>query len=1576
MRHRTNATGFPAAQITMPDAVPGILGEIVERSYVSSGSSGGGQLGPGPLPPPSLRPIQATVGRGFPRFDPNKSYGLRANPPSNPSVAATTAAAGATTTATSEGRRVTFSAHVQPEEPNGPNSSISNISGCGGGGSCAGDSLFTAMARQLAGTATSTATGTPTDSSGCSGGFFPVGGSAGSRAAIAHQWTPSDFRGLYEGYYDRPLPAHIVAAHAPPPASTTAAAATDLSSGITPLPPPPPPPPPPVGEDFFNAVFKCLRSTVRTHQGIALDALCLHLRYCGGKDGTDKTDDTTTASKMINSHKSGGANALRDRCLHGPDCAPFLYFIMDVMGSAKHPFLCRQAAACLALLLVKDGAGGEGAVAAVVGEVGSPPSDAPTTTTTTEEEEERDARHRHRHRRQEQHEGEEGPGPNGSKDKGTVGGGHRPLDDADLPFSEISELLRADGEVRAGLEKMGFTNHVMAAMHTLLLLPSSSSSSSSSPGEEDVGTHGGGNDDDSGDVLLTLWLSLLRCGGIGESAAVSNRIAQDPLFLSRVVEPQLSHVVLGDATPTTNGKNSTSGSANGVAFSSPLDSPALVQLLLVLYRLAHIPSALRHLLYGGGSGPNSSTSGSSLYELWTLYFISVCTTSTTSDEVHSMNAVAVIVLSLLVLREMARNGHQGLLSDLCDTLMAEGLACGSGVVLEMWVLLLQQQEQQNSPSVRGRGAVAVDERTKKRDDDSTNSSGSVARLLRDAARAALAQLSAESTHCGGGSGHDGGDDECGGVSEGVSNSKSMTSSGGGGGVVVEEAGTETATATATAASMEAQSALRAFAATASRHYLATYLTAHHQSDGTSDGSDSLTLLLGSSVETQAAMQTVLVTRVLRPSMLATAFGRLTCPTLHTPSSSSLANGLPLSEATAAAIAAVLNPRRHNSSSSSDAATCAAAAAAGVEEAQQWRLAVRAALLHATLRLSAAISATFPAVDIIMNSNSSAAFAAAVTVKFQLACLFVSGGSGGGGGVQRRLQTDELCTVVEALGILQRAERAQRTIASTNRDSSSSSFYVSYRREVRVAAVFLAHGIAITKQCLDAAPRAIACMLDLDTEELERRRETSTDVAEGGGVLTAAAERTALALGLLAGVELTPIPEAGATALTAVLATGSPRSWVLHPLFAATSRDSHHDNHDHINFPCTALWAEWLRQVLGLHNSMRDVLGWDGIFSHTLLWVLAHRRELFSATTMTATTVSEEEETTDDDDEGEYDEFSFDAVVTARSGKALCELLSSLAVLLLPSSSSSSSLQSADTDTTAAVFSLNAARVLSVSLSDYTDPKSEEAAPSALFLTLMLLAARCEPTAALAIVHLLLCTPVLSVAPSTSSTTSVLDSSSASNSNSTNTTTNNTAGGGEASRLLSLTSLCASSSSTYRVAAEVLAWGNNSNSCRGSGGGITQQITPTPPTPSTAQVSRKHAVWCLERVVSLLQLTGPYLAQQDHYHGALGSLIAPATLADDATATSSSSSSPLLSFEAVDALRPELFHRWCLHALTVATVDQFIASNSNSNSSSSGPVLSTMQRAVLRGTLEDIGLRLEPLWSLVHESENTIAQTLD
>ncbi|CCW65624.1 unnamed protein product [Phytomonas sp. EM1] len=418
---------------------------------------------------------------------------------------------------------------------------------------------------------------------------------------VAHHWRPEEFRMLYRGYYREPLPARVIEGLSlPEPAGST-------DAGVA----------APTGEAFFNELFRCLRSTVRRHQYLALHALLLHL-WCA-PDGENPRVLAGSSQPDV---------SLKERCVHGPDCGAFVFFVLEVLSTAAHPAACQMAAACLLMLLRQE----KDEFVEVLSEIGAPLSD--PVENGEEEAVGRDASKNEKNKQE--------------------GGGNlseRDVDGLELPFAEISEQLRDDDDRRIGLEKMGYTNRIMAAMPMLVMEPASSSSPS-----RRVTGDSGGDVEETGFGLEQLWLQLLLYGDIS-SPRVARRVAEDPAFVSWS-KLQLQRVVLGER---------------------PMAS--LTQHLLVWYRLMRVPAAARGLLR-----PSPSSSG---YEPWGLYVLFACTLK--PEEGLSMDAVRALTLTFMLVREMVRYGLAGeVLRDVGEALLTDGLRVGSAMVLEMWDLAAEQ----------------------------------------------------------------------------------------------------------------------------------------------------------------------------------------------------------------------------------------------------------------------------------------------------------------------------------------------------------------------------------------------------------------------------------------------------------------------------------------------------------------------------------------------------------------------------------------------------------------------------------------------------------------------------------------------------------------------------------------------------------------------------------------------------------------------------------------------------------------------------------------------------------------------
>lgn len=1156
------------------------------------------------MPTCGLRPVQAVVGQAFPAVRADRHYGRSSDSTTGitttttapaPSDAGSSASAGASPAARASTKRMEsaggLSAHVQPEDD----------------GWSTSESPYHHHHHQQhslyasPGLSTQSVGNSDSNSSGTDGTVvMPVGGSSAARGGVtsAQQWSPEEFEMLFLGYYDGgPLPQSVRDGVDRLVSTTQEAAGAEKETragqrgrGA------------PHGEAFFDLLFRCLRSTVRKHQELALQALLFHLH-----------NDTAATG------------ALRERCVHGPDCAPFLFFLLEIVASAGHPAVCQLAAAALLALLHTSQKEEEDAMDDTVGAIGPPPGDIADT---------------------DREEAISSPAAASTP----------PTDDPDLPFAEVSELLRGD-DAPLGLEKLGFTAKVVTAMDVLLLPPPSV------PPLTDVATT-----TSAGNPVITqetsqvtsvvaggtpLFASLLLCGSL-TSPAVATRLTQDPRFL-QFVERQLTDVVVGQQRLSDT-----------------------CEVLRVLLRLARVPEALRGLLRGT---PN-------LYETWELFMVYVCTTR--PEEVRTLREVEAVVLSFEILREMgrdSRSGGSGVLHDIGDTLLGSGLRVGAAMALEVWLLQCcpAGPAATTSHGVTGGGGTR------------SSSSSSVLDYFKEAAVSALHLYQAPAVKHG---------------KQNVEENESQPS-------VTDQHRTT------------AQQALRYLVRLTNAHYLATYL------QGSGRTPHCLTLL-GSAVETQTRMQDLLASTVLHAEALAGAFARLTAPLPSANASRTLSKRSCmtvveiLSRWTPLPLVDVVRSVEHRSPADS----------------RPWLLAFQAAFTYANTRLAAAVADTYPAVS----KDAVVGYAAALAAKFEEGCLNMRSDAA------RRLQPDELCTMTEVLTVLQDAQRwRSNKLASTASHSAATSSLpplsekgrdeasgrANYAREAHVAAVFLLHAMAITKHCLDACPRALTCVLGLQENEVleegeeEREegagegnegddKENGTSLTGAGGVngeesrsaqaqglpsVTASAamstsQRRRLAMCLLCAVVRSPVP------VSTNAVTGAPRSWVLYPLLDDAYTDK-------------ATWGRWVLQTLGLHQRMKYVLGWDALLSHSLVWVMSHRRALFGAR-----------------GNGKGDK----AVANSRHfpkdcGSVLCDVLATLAEMLIANSSavsgSGNGHQRSDT-----AFSTTASDALGVSFAAYADAQSEEAIPLALHAVLALVAAHCQPTTTLAVLQVLQVTPVL------------------------------------------------------------------------------------------------------------------------------------------------------------------------------------------------------------------------------------------
>ncbi|ESL08510.1 hypothetical protein TRSC58_03787 [Trypanosoma rangeli SC58] len=209
-------------------------------------------------------------------------------------------------------------------------------------------------------------------------------------------------------------------------------------------------------------------------------------------------------------------------------------------------------------------------------------------------------------------------------------------------------------------------------------------------------------------------------------------------------------------------------------------------------------------------------------------------------------------------------------------------------------------------------------------------------------------------------------------------------------------------------------------------------------------------------------------------------------------------------------------------------------------------AARASLTHARVRLMAATHTAFSA----LRCEASMGYAAALAIDFEQHCMALSQVTG-------HLLPDELCTMIEVAGFMRRHTRAMPVDQRRH-----------YTRDTYVAEIFILHGIAATKHCLDAAPTMIAAMLGF------------SDDSEFGAVVAA-----------LPSPPPSPVFELGQSLNRAVAQTQWP--WFLFPLYDT-------------ELTCKSAWCAWLQQALGAHQCMKHLLKWDVILCHALKWAVLHR----------------------------------------------------------------------------------------------------------------------------------------------------------------------------------------------------------------------------------------------------------------------------------------------------------------------------------------------------------------------------------
>ncbi|RNF10762.1 hypothetical protein TraAM80_01323 [Trypanosoma rangeli] len=206
----------------------------------------------------------------------------------------------------------------------------------------------------------------------------------------------------------------------------------------------------------------------------------------------------------------------------------------------------------------------------------------------------------------------------------------------------------------------------------------------------------------------------------------------------------------------------------------------------------------------------------------------------------------------------------------------------------------------------------------------------------------------------------------------------------------------------------------------------------------------------------------------------------------------------------------------------------------------------ASLTHARVRLMAATHNAFPA----LRCEASMGYAAALAIDFEQHCMALSQLTG-------HLLPDELCTMIEVAGFM---HRHTRTMPVDQRRH--------YTRDTYVAEIFILHGIAATKHCLDAAPTMIAAMLGFYND---------TEFGAGAAALPPSPP--------------SPVFELGQSLGRAVVQTQWP--WFLFPLYDT-------------ELTCKSAWCAWLQQALGAHQCMKRLLGWDVILCHALKWAVLHR----------------------------------------------------------------------------------------------------------------------------------------------------------------------------------------------------------------------------------------------------------------------------------------------------------------------------------------------------------------------------------
>ncbi|EAN92440.1 hypothetical protein, conserved [Trypanosoma cruzi] len=208
----------------------------------------------------------------------------------------------------------------------------------------------------------------------------------------------------------------------------------------------------------------------------------------------------------------------------------------------------------------------------------------------------------------------------------------------------------------------------------------------------------------------------------------------------------------------------------------------------------------------------------------------------------------------------------------------------------------------------------------------------------------------------------------------------------------------------------------------------------------------------------------------------------------------------------------------------------------------------ASLTHARVRLLASTHIAFSAV----RPESSMGYAAALAIKFEQNCMGLSKLIG-------HLLPDEICTMIEVANFMR---RHTHTLSVDQQQQ--------YKRSTYIAEIFILHGIALTKHCLDAAQKIINSILGLpDDIELGATVQSSTSLPPTTLL------RIELGKSLRRAVEQTQWP------------------WFLFPLYDGELLSK-------------SAWCAWLQQALGAHQCMKRLLEWDVILCHVLKWCVLHR----------------------------------------------------------------------------------------------------------------------------------------------------------------------------------------------------------------------------------------------------------------------------------------------------------------------------------------------------------------------------------